>query len=328
MKRVVVAALAALAVGLSGSAMAAWPEKPIKLIVPFKAGGTSDQTGRVFQAAIQDNDLLPQPITIINVGGHYSIGARRVMEADADGYNFLLIHIALMGGEGSGVLDFGWRDFEPVAATTEFCLLPMVRKDSGIDSLEQLLSKAKAEPDTLIFGANLGAINHMAGIMLQNAMPGAAFRFVQIGGGTANFTALTGAQTDATVLAGAEVVSFTLDKDGNPLEEAEIKPLAYTGAERHPKLPDMATAKELGFDVEFCVKSWWFAPKGTPQEAIDGFASALEKAMKTDRVVKFMEGRLFAPTFLKGDALQADLESTWTRIEPIAKQAGAAVKKN
>jgi len=328
MKRVVVAALAALAVGLSGSAMAAWPEKPIKLIVPFKAGGTSDQTGRVFQAAIQDNDLLPQPITIINVGGHYSIGARRVMEADADGYNFLLIHIALMGGEGSGVLDFGWRDFEPVAATTEFCLLPMVRKDSGIDSLEQLLSKAKAEPDTLIFGANLGAINHMAGIMLQNAMPGAAFRFVQIGGGTANFTALTGAQTDATVLAGAEVVSFTLDKDGNPLEEAEIKPLAYTGAERHPKLPDIATAKELGFDVEFCVKSWWFAPKGTPQEAIDGFASALEKAMKTDRVVKFMEGRLFAPTFLKGDALQADLESTWTRIEPIAKQAGAAVKKN
>jgi tripartite-type tricarboxylate transporter receptor subunit TctC len=233
-----------------------------------------------------------------------------------------------MGGEGAGVLDFGWRDFAPVAATTEFCLLPMVRKDSGIDSLEQLLSKAKAEPDSLIFGANLGAINHMAGIMLQNAMPGAAFRFVQIGGGTANFTALTGAQTNATVLSGAEVVSFTLNKDGSPLEEAQIKPLAYTGAERHPKLPDMATAKELGFDVEFCIKSWWFAPKGTPKEAIDGFAGALEKAMKSDRAVKFMEGRLFAPTFLKGDALQSDLDATWSRIEPIAKQAGAAVKKN
>ncbi len=328
MKRVVVAALAALALGVTGSAMAAWPEKPIKLIVPFKAGGTSDQTGRVFQASIQENNLLPQPITIINVGGHYSIGSRRVMEADADGYTFLLIHIALMGGEGAGVLDFGWRDFAPVAATTEFCLLPMVRKDSGIDSLEQLLSKAKAEPDSLIFGANLGAINHMAGIMLQNAMPGAAFRFVQIGGGTANFTALTGAQTNATVLSGAEVVSFTLNKDGSPLEEAQIKPLAYTGAERHPKLPDMATAKELGFDVEFCIKSWWFAPKGTPKEAIDGFAGALEKAMKSDRAVKFMEGRLFAPTFLKGDALQSDLDDTWSRIEPIAKQAGAAVKKN
>jgi tripartite-type tricarboxylate transporter receptor subunit TctC len=158
-------------------------------------------------------------------------------------------------------------------------------------------------------------------------MPGAAFRFVQIGGGTANFTALTGAQTNATVLSGAEVVSFTLDKDGNPLEEAQIKPLAYTGAERHPKLPDMATAKELGFDVEFCIKSWWFAPKGTPKEAIDGFAGALERGMTTDRAVKFMEGKLFAPTFLKGDALQADLDATWSRIEPIAKQAGAAVKK-
>ena len=85
----------------------------------------------------------------------------------------------------------------------EFCLAPMVRKDSGIDSVEQLLAKAKAEPDTLIFGANLGAINHMAGIMLQELVPGAKFRFVQIGGGTANYTALTGAQTNATVLSGA-----------------------------------------------------------------------------------------------------------------------------
>ena len=74
------------------------------------------------------------------------------------GIHFLLIHIALMGGEGTGALDFGWRDFEPVAGMGEFCLAPMVRKDSGIDSVEQLLSKAKSEPDSLIFGANLGAI--------------------------------------------------------------------------------------------------------------------------------------------------------------------------
>ena len=86
----------------------------------------------------------------------------------------------------------------------------MVRKDSGINSVGELLEKAKAEPDTLIFGANIGAINHLAGVMMQETMPGAKFRFVQIGGGTANFTALTGAQTNATVLSGAEVINFTL----------------------------------------------------------------------------------------------------------------------
>ena len=314
-------AAALLAVGAAGPAVAEWPEKPVTVVVPFNPGGTSDQVARNFQIAIEENDLVSQPVTIVNVGGHYSIGSRRVMEAAPDGHEFLLIHIALMGGEGTGVNDFGYRDFEPVASTGEFCLAPMVRKDSGIDTLEQLLAKAKDEPDSLIFGANLGAINHMAGIMLQNAMPGAEFRFVQIGGGTANFTALTGAQTNATVLSGAEVVNFTLDENGNPSDESQIKPLAYTGAERHPALADLPTAKELGFDVEFCVQSWWFAPKGTPQEAIDGFADALEAASASDRIQTFYKDRLFGDVFLRGDELQVSLDATWDRILPVAEQA-------
>lgn len=321
MKKALLAALAGAMLTTFTSAEAAWPEKPVKVVVPFQAGGTSDQVARAFQAAIQENDILPQPITIINVGGHYSIGSRRVMEAEPDGYEFLLIHIALMGGEASGVNDFGYRDFEPVAATGEFCLSPMVRKDSGIDSVDQLLEKAKAEPDTLIFGANLGAINHMAGIMLQNTEPGAKFRFVQIGGGTANFTALTGGQTNATVLSGAEVMNFTRLPDGSDNPEAQIKPLAYTGTERHPKLPDLPTMQELGRDMVFCIHSWWFAPKGTPAEAVEGMADALEKASATQRIKDFYEAQLFAPVFLRGEALRASLEETWQRIEPVAKQA-------
>ena len=315
------ALVAAQGLVTADSAMAAWPEKPIKVVVPFKAGGTSDQVARAFQAAVQDEGLLSQPVTIVNVGGHYSIGSRQVMEADPDGYNFLLIHIALMGGEGSGVNDFGYRDFEPVAATGEFCLSPMVRKDSGINSVDELLAKAKDEPDTLIFGANLGAINHMAGIMLQNTEPGAEFRFVQIGGGTANFTALTGAQTNATVLSGAEVMNFTKLPDGADNPESQIKPLAYTGTERHPKLPDLPTMGELGRDMVFCIHSWWFAPKGTPAEAVDGFAAALEQASAGDRIGEFYSSKLFAPVFLKGDELKTSLDDTWARIEGVAKQA-------
>lgn len=314
-------AAAAVALMGTGTAGAAWPEKPVKVVVPFQAGGTSDTVTRAFAAAIEENDILDQPLTIINVGGHYSIGSRRVLEAEPDGYEFLTIHIALMGGEGAGVLDFSWRDFIPVAATGQFCLTPMVRKDSGIDSVEQLLEKAAAEPDSLIFGANLGAINHMAGIMLQNTEPGAKFRFVQIGGGTANFTALTGGQTNATILSGAEVMNFTRMPDGSDNPEAQIKPLAYTGEERHPKLADLPTMKELGRDMVFCIDSWWFAPPGTPDEAVNGMADALEQASKTDRIKKLYEDKLFAPVFLRGEELQASLDETWERIEPVARQA-------
>ena len=58
--------------------------------MPFKAGGTSDQVGRTLQAGIQDSGALSKPITIVNVGGHYSIGARRVMEAEPDGHSFFV----------------------------------------------------------------------------------------------------------------------------------------------------------------------------------------------------------------------------------------------
>ncbi|MCB1833239.1 MAG: tripartite tricarboxylate transporter substrate binding protein [Geminicoccaceae bacterium] len=315
-----VAGVTALTLAHAG-ALAAWPEKPVKIIVPFKAGGTSDQVSRAFQMAIQDNELLPQPATIVNVGGHFSIGSRQVMEAEPDGYTFLTVHIALMGGQAGGMFDFGYRDFAPVAATGQFCVLPMVRKDSGIDSVDQLLEKAAAEPDTLIFGANLGAINHLAGVMLQNTEPGAKFRFVQIGGGTANFTALTGAQTNATVLSAAEVLNFTRMPDGSENPESQIKPLAYTGPERVGKLPEIPTLKELGRDMEFCIDSWWFAPKDTPQEAIDGMADALEKASATDAIKAFYDGKVFAPLFLRGEALQESLDATWAAIEPVAIQA-------
>ncbi|MBJ3774634.1 tripartite tricarboxylate transporter substrate binding protein [Acuticoccus mangrovi] len=316
-----VALATAVLAGLSTAAHAEWPEKPIKVIVPFKAGGTSDQVVRAFQAAIQENDLLPQPLTVVNVGGHFSIGARQVMEAQPDGYTFLSLHIALMGGEGGGIFDFGYRDFEPVATTGEFCVLPVVRKDSGIDSVDELLQKAKDEPDTLLFGANLGAINHMGGILLQNLVDGAKFRFVQIGGGTANFTALTGNQTNASVLSAAEVANFTRNPDGTEIADTQIKPLAYTGAERVEGLPDVPTMQELGYDMTYCVQSWWFAPKGTPQEAIDGVADALQKATQTDRVKKFYDDKMFGPVFLRGEEMAASLDDTWARIEPVAKQA-------
>lgn len=305
----------------AGAVQAEWPEKPIKLIVPFKAGGSSDQMGRVVQAGIRESEALAHPVTIVNVGGHYSIGSRRVMESKPDGYTFLLIHLALMGGQGSGALDFGWKDFEPVASVGEFCLMPMVRKDSGIDSLDQLMSQASEQPDTLIFGANLGAINHMGGLMLQQTTPGAKFRFVQIGGGTANYTALTGAQTDVTVLSGAEVTKFTRLPDGSENPDAQIRPLAYTGSERFAGLPDIATTEELGYDMNFCIKSWFFAPEGTPQEAIDGFASAIEKATGTDTYQDYLVKNGFANGIVTGEAMQQELAQTWERIEPIARMA-------
>ena len=316
------AAILATGALTTGGAEAAWPEKPIRVIVPFGPGGTSDQVTRAYQMAIQENDILPQPINVINVGGHYSIGARQVMEADADGYTFLTLHVALMGGEAGGMLDFGYRDFEPVAATGQFCVLPVVRKDSGIDSVDDLMAKAAAEPDTLIFGANLGAINHMAGIMLQNTEEGAQFRFVQIGGGTANFTALTGAQTDVSVLSAAEVINFTQLPDGSENPESQIKAAGlYRGRAQHgaARVPDHQGARPRHgvLHRQLVVRAQGHARRGgrgLRRRAGGGDRDARRSRRSSRR-------RRSRPLFLSGDALQASLDDTWARIEPVAKQA-------
>lgn len=314
MKRWATILLAAgVAAFVTSTAQAAWPEKPVKIVVPFKPGGTSDQVGRIFQKAIADNNLMSQQLTIVNVGGHYSIGSRQVLEAKPDGYTFLLIHKALMGATAGGAIDFGWDDYEPVAETSEFCLVSSVRQDDArFPDVNALLKAASDKPDSLIFGANLGALNHMAGIQLQNSQPGAAFRFVQIGGGTANFTALIGNQTDTTVLSMAEYLSFKVKG---------VKGLCYMFPERASQAPEVPTCREQGRDVVYCVGSWWFAPKGTPQEAVDGLADVLEKAMKTDYIMKEMDNRAFAPTFVRGEAFRQKLAETYKQVEPVAKQA-------
>ena len=107
--------------------------------------------------------------------------------------------------------------------------------------------------------------------------------------------------------------------DGSENPEAQIKPLAYTGSERFEQLSQLPTMKELGYDMEFCIKSWWFAPKGTPQEAIDGFASALQASTSTDRYQKFLESKGFANLFWRKRFSRTC--RTWTAIQPVAKLA-------
>jgi tripartite-type tricarboxylate transporter receptor subunit TctC len=295
-----------------------WPRKPIKIIVPFAPGGSSDQLVRVMQKAITDNDLLDQRLTVINVSGHYSVGCRKALSEKPDGYTFLAVHKGMMGGQATGIIDFGHNEFEPVAETSSFSQVITVREDSPWKTLDDLLEAAKEKPDSIIFGCNLGALNHMAGIIIQELKPGAAFRYVQIGGGSANFAAMSGRHIEATVFSTSEFISF---------RSKGLRALAYTGDERDPAIGDVPTLKELGHDRTFAIGSWWFAPKGTPQAAVDGLADVLEKAMQTDYTKEQLKSRAITPTFLRGADFQAKLDSAWTQVQDIAVKMKAQTKE-
>lgn len=313
-------AAACVAVASLSPAEAAWPERPIKVVVPFKAGGSSDLVARSFAAAIDEGKLLNQPITVVNVGGHSSVGARRVLDAKPDGYEFLLHETGIIGAEAAGIINFGYKDYKPIAATGSICMAILTRKDSGFNDLNALIAAAKAKPGEVIFGVNLGGLNHMSGILIENSA-NVKFRFVQIGGSADNFAALTGGQTAVASVGAAGAKNFTLTKDGKPSADSLVQTIALLADEPHPRLPGIKTAKQQGQDVQFCFTNYWFAPKNTPDDVVASFAGALEKAATSDRVKKFYEDTLSTPVFFSGDAFAKHLDDTAKVVAPIAKQA-------
>ena len=102
-----------------------------------------------------------------------------------------------------------------------------------------------------------------------------------------------------------------------------VKGLCYMNPTRAPEAPEVQTCEEAGLgNLVYCVGSWWFAPKGTPQEAIDGLADVLEKAMQTDYVKETLKKQAIAPTFTRGEAFAKKLDAEYKVVEPVAKQAG------
>ena len=322
MKRslLIITAALSLVVFLSFPVLAEYPEKPIKIIVPFKPGGMSTQVVIFFKKVFQANpDFLGAPLAVIHVpGAGGSIGARRVKEAEPDGYEFLQIHLALMSRQAAGLVDFGYKNFEPVVQAVGTCIVPVVHETSPYQTLPALLDAAKQKPDSIIFGVNLGALNHMSGITLQNSSPGSKFRFVQAGAGNAVFVALKGKHIDAGVFS---IGVYNKFKPGGS------RGLALMAEDRYPGMPELPTAKELGYDATFCFENWWFAPKGTPQYAIDHFANAIEKVLETEEAKEFMKTKFFIRAYSRGEALKKHMDDVWSKIEPVAKQVKGAKKK-
>ena len=139
----------------------------------------------------------------------------------------------------------------------------------------------------------------------------------QIGGGGENFAAIMGGHTQLTVLSSSEYQTYKANG---------IRALAYSGPERLKLEPEIPTARELGLGFDYCAENFWFAPKGTPREAIEGMADALEKANGTPDLKDFFEKQAQTGQFMRGPAYAKRLDDVFKMIEPVAKLAAPAPK--
>ncbi|MGB0144406.1 MAG: tripartite tricarboxylate transporter substrate-binding protein [Akkermansiaceae bacterium] len=282
-----------------GVRQGSYPRKPIKVVVPFGAGGDSDTFARIMQKAIRDQELLNEPLVILNVpGAGGTIGSRRVRDAAPDGYTILNLHEGIFTSKYAGRVSFGPEAFRPIAATALSNLVICVREDSSFKNLADLFKAASETPDSILFGMAQGTPTHFAGLRLEKAGGEAAFRMVASGGGAKRRNDLVGGHIDVTPFSLSEYMGFM---------EGGVRAIAYLAPERHPELPGVPTARETGFDIVMPHAHYWWAPKGTPDQVVNKFADVLEAAMQTEYLKAKLAESKTEPLFLRGDELDEHL---------------------
>ncbi|EDM28771.1 hypothetical protein LNTAR_09379 [Lentisphaera araneosa HTCC2155] len=282
----------------------------MKVIVPFGAGGSSDTFARQLIRVIKKENLFPQPLVVINVGGAGgTIGSRRVRHARPDGYTMLMLHEGILTAKHAGKAVYGAEAFEAVAGTGKSPNVVAVKSESAFDSLNDLMAEAKQSPNSLNFAANIGAPSHFVGLILEKADAGTLFNFVQYGGGAERYGAIMGGHVDMSVFSIDEYLRY---KDGG------LRALAIFSDQRQAAVPDLPTALEQGFDIKSSNMNFWWMPKGTPEGIQNKMAEVIAKAMASKDMQEFMKTSWIEPVTLEGTQLSAEIAAREQTISKVS----------
>ena len=284
-----------------------YPDRPIQVIVPFAAGGQGDVMARLVIQRIEELDLLPQPMVVVNVpGGAATIGMRQAKNADPDGHTLLYIHQTMMTSELTGVLDFSYTDLKPVAETNFSCLLTATADGSGVASAQDWIDQMTADPGGVKEATLVGSIAQFTTAMFARAAD-VTVGYVNAGGGADRIASILGNHTKTAVVVATPVVR-------NP----KLSALVYYGEERHPELPDTPTAKELGYDVVSCLDNVWYAPAGTPEDVIETLSGVFEQVTQDPQLIEAVEARGDQVLFSAGNDLDSRLAAIYADLSAVA----------
>ncbi|HEY1542644.1 MAG TPA: tripartite tricarboxylate transporter substrate binding protein [Xanthobacteraceae bacterium] len=272
-------AAVAAAFAWAGPAQAAWPERPVTLVVPFTAGGISDVLGRATAERLQT--ALKQPFIVENLpGGAGVLAADHVLRAKPDGYTLLFTPIfqITMAPFTHKVTFDPVKDFSPVAAIAASPFVIAVGPDVPANNLAEFIAYVKARPGKVTFGsAGPGSMTHLSSaIFLKSA--GLDMVHVPYKGVGQAFTDLLGGQIAMLSASPVEVKPY--------LNSGKMKALAVTGSTRSKQLPGVPTIAETVKSPPVITINGLVASAKVPQEVIDTLSRVIMAAEKTPEFVE------------------------------------------
>ena len=298
----------AMTTASTGVAAESYPNQPIRLIVPFGAGGGTDGLARAIQLSANDNNLLPEPIVVVNApGAGGAVGTRQLLASDPDGYTILQIHQEMFAASAIERVNYTPADFEPIIQVSEACMFVAVNEDSPYTNLDEMMSNIKENPGDFRQADDIGGATHFPSVQLMNAA-GVQWSIVPVGATSARFTSLQGGFTQMALLS-----PLWLERAAG-----KIQPLAVLGDERSDFAPDLPTAKEQGYDVTACLNRRYWAPAGTPQEHIDVLADTIEAAANSEEVQQYLAESGEVLKIVRGEELSDIVDKEYASFVEVA----------
>ena len=307
MKKLILAVSAALTIAIqAGPAGAQYPERPIKMIVPWAAGGDTDNIFRPLAPLLQKH--LGQAVVIANVGGASgTVGAREAKGSPPDGYTVYAVHDYIHLVHYAGLTDITYKDFEPICLVSATPSVLTASPKTPWKNWQDLVDDAKKRPGQITVGATLGSTSHFFPAMVEQAA-GLKFKYVSYEGTAPRMNALLGGHID--------LAESNLTQKGKA-DAGQLKFLAIASTQRHPEIPNVPTLKELGIDVEYAVNRGLLAPKGTSRDALGKLRAACaagakdpsfpEQMKKHGTLVRFLDHNAYIAFLRRNDTLNKDL---------------------
>ena len=306
MRTSLLALLGAAAALAASASFAAYPDRPVKLIVPWAAGGDTDNIFRPFAPLLQKQ--LGQTVVIANVGGASGTkGAKEAKDSPADGYTLYAVHDYIHSTYYTGVADVQYTDFEPICLITSTASVLTASPKTPWKTGRSCSPTPRRAPGRSRVGATLGSTSHFFPALIEKAA-GIKFKYVSYEGLAPRMNAILGGHIDLT--------DSNLTQKGK-VEAGELKFIAIATEKRSPEMPNVPTLKELGVNVVYDVNRGIMVPKGTPADVMAKLESACAAAAKepafaeamkkqgTD--VRYMDRKTYAAWLKQNDELNKTL---------------------
>lgn len=300
------------------SAWAAFPDKPIRVVIGFPAGGPLDQHARLLTERLQA--VLGQPIVIdYKSGAGGTVGAQDVMKAAPDGYTLMLANTGVMVINPALYTRLPYstlKDFTPIARTAMQPLALMVNPKVPVNTLKEFIDYTRARPGQVNYGsAGNGGISHLVPEMFKSAT-GLFMVHIPYRGSAPAFTDLMAGQV--------QFMGESIPQAANYHKQGKVRALAVTSRERNPALPDVPTVIESGITGFEVVGFYGFlAPAGLPRDVTAKLSDAFKQVMTNPDIRSRMVTQGADPAFMGSEEFARFLTAEMPRWSQVVKASGA-----